>query len=118
MHSLTSALEGGEWSASRPGRFTPRERAPITYWIGSWLGPRAVLDAVVNRVGKQILGMSVIRFENLPSRPLSKTPPRPDRLWGPPSLLSNEYRSPSLGVKPPGHEADHSPPFSAQVKNV
>jgi hypothetical protein len=28
MHSLTSALDGGEWSASRPGRFTPRERAP------------------------------------------------------------------------------------------
>jgi hypothetical protein len=27
-HSLTSALDGGEWSASHPGRFTPRERAP------------------------------------------------------------------------------------------
>jgi hypothetical protein len=25
---LTSALEGGEWSASRPCRFTPEERAP------------------------------------------------------------------------------------------
>jgi hypothetical protein len=24
-HFLTSALDGGEWSASRPGRFTPRE---------------------------------------------------------------------------------------------
>jgi hypothetical protein len=24
-HSLASALDGGEWSASRPGRFTPRE---------------------------------------------------------------------------------------------
>jgi hypothetical protein len=24
-HSLTSALGGGEWSASRPGRFTPRK---------------------------------------------------------------------------------------------
>jgi len=24
MHSLTSALHGGEWSASRPGRLTPR----------------------------------------------------------------------------------------------
>jgi hypothetical protein len=29
MHSLT-ALDGGEWSASRPGRFTSRERAPGT----------------------------------------------------------------------------------------
>jgi hypothetical protein len=46
-HSLTSALNGGEWSASRPGRFTPRERAPGTHWIGGWVGPRAVLDAVV-----------------------------------------------------------------------
>jgi len=26
---LTSALDGGERSASRPGRFTPRERAPL-----------------------------------------------------------------------------------------
>jgi len=25
---LTSALDGGEWSASRLSRFTPRERAP------------------------------------------------------------------------------------------
>jgi len=29
-----AALEGGEWSASRPGRFTPMERAPGTHWIG------------------------------------------------------------------------------------
>jgi hypothetical protein len=29
-HSLTLALDGDEWSASRPGRFTPRERAPGT----------------------------------------------------------------------------------------
>jgi hypothetical protein len=49
MHSSTSALDGGEWSASRPGRFTPRERAPVTHWIGVWVGPRAVLDAVVKR---------------------------------------------------------------------
>jgi hypothetical protein len=45
---LTSALEGDEWSVSRPGRFTPRERAPGTHWIGGWVGPRANLDAVVN----------------------------------------------------------------------
>jgi hypothetical protein len=48
-HSLTSALDGGEWSASRPGRFTPRERVPGTHWIGGWVGPRAVQDAVVKR---------------------------------------------------------------------
>jgi hypothetical protein len=48
-HSLTSALDGGEWSASRPGRFTPRERAPGTHWIGDWVGPRAGLDVVVKK---------------------------------------------------------------------
>jgi hypothetical protein len=41
---LISALVGGEWSASRPGRFTPGERAPGTHWIGGWVGPRAGLD--------------------------------------------------------------------------
>jgi hypothetical protein len=46
-HSLTLALDGGEWSASRAGRFTPRGKAPSTHWIGGWVGPRAVLNAVV-----------------------------------------------------------------------
>jgi hypothetical protein len=32
---LTSALVGGEWSTSRPGHFTPGERAPGTHWIGA-----------------------------------------------------------------------------------
>jgi hypothetical protein len=48
-HSLTSAIVGGEWSASRPGRFTPREIALGNHWIGGWVGPRAILDAVVKR---------------------------------------------------------------------
>jgi len=34
MHSSTTVL-GVEWSASQPGRFTPRERAPGTHWIGN-----------------------------------------------------------------------------------
>jgi len=28
---------------------TPRERAPGTHWIGCWMGPRVVLEAVVKR---------------------------------------------------------------------
>jgi hypothetical protein len=48
MHFLTSAL-GGEWSASRPSCFTPREKAPSTHWIGGWVGHTAILDAVVKR---------------------------------------------------------------------
>jgi hypothetical protein len=39
-------MYGGEWSASRPGHFTPRERPPGTHWIGGWLGPRAGLHAI------------------------------------------------------------------------
>jgi hypothetical protein len=49
VHSLTSTLDGSEWSASRPGRFTPTERAHDTHWIGGWLEPRAILDAMVKR---------------------------------------------------------------------
>jgi hypothetical protein len=48
-HSLTSALDGGEWLTSRPGRFTPRKRAPGTHWIGGWVGPKVGPDAVVKR---------------------------------------------------------------------
>jgi len=44
---LTSALDLGEWSASRPGRFTPRERAPGTHWIGGWVGSGAGVDTMV-----------------------------------------------------------------------
>jgi hypothetical protein len=36
---LTSALAGGKWTASRPGRITPG-----THWIGGWVDPRAGLD--------------------------------------------------------------------------
>jgi hypothetical protein len=46
---LTSTLYGGEWSASRPSRFTPREKTLDTHGIRGWVGLRAVLDAVVNR---------------------------------------------------------------------
>jgi hypothetical protein len=46
---FTSAVDGGEWSASRPGRFTPEERDPGTHWKGCWVVPRAGLDDVENR---------------------------------------------------------------------
>jgi hypothetical protein len=41
---LTSALAGGEWSASCPARFTPVGKGPSTHWIGDWVDPRAGLD--------------------------------------------------------------------------
>jgi hypothetical protein len=46
---LTSALDGGEWSALRPYHLTFRKRAHATHWIGGGVGPRAGLDAVVKR---------------------------------------------------------------------
>jgi hypothetical protein len=46
---LTLALAGGEWSASFPGRFNPREKAPGTHLIEGWVGPRAGLDDLEKR---------------------------------------------------------------------
>jgi hypothetical protein len=39
---LTYALDGGEWSASRPSSFTPREKCFGTYQLRDWM------DRVVN----------------------------------------------------------------------
>jgi hypothetical protein len=61
---LTSALVGGEWSASRPGRFTPGERAPGTHWIGGWVDPRAGLDDVEKR--------KILTLPGLELRPLGR----------------------------------------------
>jgi hypothetical protein len=46
-------------------------------------------------------------------------PRRPDRLWGSHYMLSNGYHGlyPPV-VARPGHEADHSPPTSAEAKKM
>jgi hypothetical protein len=46
---LTSALVAGEWSDSRPGRFTPGERDHSTLWKGGWLDSRIGLDDMEKR---------------------------------------------------------------------
>jgi hypothetical protein len=61
---LTSALAGGEWSASRPGRFTPGERASGIHWIGGWVDHRAGLDDFEK---EKILELTVLEI-----RPLSR----------------------------------------------
>jgi hypothetical protein len=43
---LTSSLNGSEWSASRPSRFSPGESDHGTHWIGDCVGTRADLDDV------------------------------------------------------------------------
>jgi hypothetical protein len=60
----TSALDGGECSTSRPGHFIFGERVPGTHWIGSWVVPRAGLDAVEYRKILLLLGMN-------PGKPLA-----------------------------------------------
>jgi hypothetical protein len=69
---LTSVLAGGEWSVSRPCRFTPGERAAGTHWIRDWVDPRVSLDNVEKR-----------RFLTLPGlelRPLGR-PSRSQSLY-------------------------------------
>jgi hypothetical protein len=44
-HSLTSVLDRGEWSPSLSCPYRPL----YPHWITGWMGPRAVLDAVVKR---------------------------------------------------------------------
>jgi len=43
---LTSALDGGEWLASRHNSFTLGVRTHVTHWIGGWVGSRTGLDDV------------------------------------------------------------------------
>jgi hypothetical protein len=56
---LTLALAGGEWSALRPGRFTPGERAPGTHWIGGWVDTRVGLHDAEKRKFFPLLGLEL-----------------------------------------------------------
>jgi len=53
----------------------------------------------------------------LDSRRFSSSPKHPDQLRGPSSLLLDGQYSSFPGVKWQGHEANHSPPSGAEVKN-
>jgi hypothetical protein len=60
---LISALAGGKWSASRPGRFTSRERVADTHRIGGfWVGPRAGPDDVEKRKFLALPGLELWRL--------------------------------------------------------
>jgi hypothetical protein len=52
---LTSALDGGEWTASRPDLFIAGERALGTHltggWVGFWAGLEAVETSLLTRLG-------------------------------------------------------------------
>jgi hypothetical protein len=59
---LTSTLLGGEWSASRSGRFTPG-----THWIGGWVDPTAGLDDMEKKKFLTLPGFELLPL-GLPSR--------------------------------------------------
>jgi hypothetical protein len=40
-----------------------------------------------------------------------------DQSWNPPSLLFSGHQRPFLGEKRPGHDVNHSPPYTAEVEN-
>jgi len=52
-------------------------------------------------------------------RELYYSPPHPDRLWGPPTLLSNGYPWPSpQEIKQQGREDDNLPLAGVEIKNA
>jgi hypothetical protein len=65
---VSEALIGGEWSASRPGSFTPEERSPGTHWIGGSVDPRGGLDDVAKT---KILNLSGLELRSLGLQPVA-----------------------------------------------
>jgi hypothetical protein len=70
---LTSALVGGEGSASHPGHFTPGLRAPGARLIGGCVRPTACLDA-----GKR---KNLLPVPGIELRPLLGRPARSQSLY-------------------------------------
>jgi hypothetical protein len=67
-----SELDGGEWSASRPGRsLAPGKGLPGTHCTGGWLGPRAGLDTKTR--GKILLPLLGIEPRSLGRQARSQT---------------------------------------------
>jgi hypothetical protein len=62
---LIPALDVGEQSTSRPGRFIPAERIPGTHWIGGYVDRTAGPEAVEYK--KNLL--TLLGIEPRPSSP-------------------------------------------------
>jgi hypothetical protein len=82
---LTSALDSGEWPASCSCRFTPRERAPDTHWIGGRMAPRAGL-------GRCGVETNLLPLPGIEPRPSSPSPIIPTEL----SRLPNSRKKKSF----------------------
>jgi len=49
LHASLLAPYRSEWSASCPGCFTPKERAPGTHCVQGWMGSRASMDTMAKK---------------------------------------------------------------------
>jgi hypothetical protein len=104
--------------------FTPRPlyrqgKTPGTHWIGGWVGPRAVPDAVVKR---KIPSPS---RESKPRTPIFQLVARRYTDWAISGRnyslryrLQDGYPIGAEGFLWPKSDGDHSPPSSAEVKNA
>jgi hypothetical protein len=54
-----TVTSGDERSASCPGHFPPRERAPGIHWIEGWVDPRAGLGEVEKRTFLTLPGIEL-----------------------------------------------------------
>jgi hypothetical protein len=75
-------------------------------------------DSVVSIVTSYRLNNLGVRVRIPVGSRIFSSPSRPGRLWGPPNLLSNGYQGSFVGGDRPEHEADKSPPASAEVKKM
>jgi hypothetical protein len=73
---LTSALVGGEWSASPLGRFTPGKRTSIIHWI-----PCTILSHHGMAHPQVADGGNVLHIWRVAANILNKQPPTVDRGW-------------------------------------
>jgi hypothetical protein len=64
----TSALVGGEWSASRPGSFASGGIATGTQWVAGWVGPGVALEGVEKR---KIFSLPEMELEPFCPEPLA-----------------------------------------------
>jgi len=61
---MTAALEGGEWSATRPGRTLP-PRKTGAHFTGGWVGPRAGLAGGKSRSHRDSIPERPARIQSL-----------------------------------------------------